>query len=74
VPSGGLEPPHDFLSSSRRPVTALDPVVETLVRPVIRTGCQARDWFCIAAQLVGDDHPRRAELNDEPCHTNGLSL
>lgn len=30
-----LEPPHDFLPHPRRPVAALDPVVEALVGTVI---------------------------------------
>ncbi len=65
--SGGLEAAHDFLSSSRRPVTALDPVVEPFVGPVIGPGCPPCDWLRVAAQLVGDDHPRLAELSDQPC-------
>ena len=32
---GGLEAPHDFLSSACRSMTAFDPVVEPLVGPVI---------------------------------------
>jgi len=44
-----LEPPHDLLSSSRRPVTAFYPVVEAFVGTVIGTWCLMSDRFDLAA-------------------------
>jgi hypothetical protein len=52
---GGLEPAHNFLSSSRRPMTTLDPVVEALVGPVVSVGRLMGNRLDVAAQFVCND-------------------
>ena len=66
--SGRLEPSHDPFSSSCRPMTALDPVVEALVGPVIGAWCLMGNRLDVAAQFVCNDNPWLAELRDQPCH------
>jgi len=63
-----LEPPHDLLSSSRRPVTPFDAVVEPFVSTVIGVRCLMRDRLNVAAQFVCDGDPGLAKLSDQPCH------
>lgn len=50
------------------------PVVQALVRPVVRTGCTIVNWLYVAAQLVGDDDTRVAELSRQPAQEPLCSL
>lgn len=65
---GRLEPAHNFLSSSRRPVTTLNSVVEALMGPVVSVGGLMGNRLDIATQFVCHDDPWLAELRDQPCY------
>jgi hypothetical protein len=58
----GFEAAHDLLPFSRRPVAALDPVVQALVRPVIGLWSKVQDWLDVAAELVGDHNSVNSTL------------
>src|SRR3954452_1611032 len=53
---------HDPLSSSGRLVGILRPIIETLVLPMLDAGHDFTLGRCVAAQLVSDQHTRRAAL------------
>src|SRR5271166_6173388 len=57
-----LEPLHDPLSSSRRLVGILGPVVDAFVLPMLDAGHDLTLGRGVAAQLVGDQHTRRSPL------------
>ena len=56
--SGRFEPLHLPLSSSRRPMRVLRPIVQISALPVLDAGKQLTLSHAIAAQFVGHDHPR----------------
>ena len=60
-----LEPAHDLLPFSGRPVRNFNAVVETLMCTMIGIRRHRPDRNPIAAQLVGDQNPRLAVLLDE---------
>src|SRR6056297_1889512 len=64
---GDLNRPMIFLPPPRRPVAALNSVVEALVGPMIGTRCLAGDRFYVAAQHVFNNDPGMAELSNQPC-------
>ena len=66
--SGRLESAHDFLPSSRRPVTAFNLVVESFVGAMIDARCLMGNRLDVATQLVCGDNPWLAKLRDQPCH------
>ena len=53
--AGGLEPAHNFLSSSRRPVTTLNPVVKALMGLVVCIGGLMGNRLDVAPQFVCHD-------------------
>jgi hypothetical protein len=57
-----LEPLHDSLSSSRRLVRILRPIVEAFMLAVLDAGHDLALGGTVAAQLVGDQHTRRSSL------------
>jgi hypothetical protein len=57
-----LEPLHDALSSPGRLMRILRPVVKAFVLPMLDTGHDLPLSGGVAAQLVGDQHPRRSRL------------
>ncbi len=63
--SGRFEPAHHFLAPSGRPVRALIPVVQTLVRAMIRVRCKLADRLAIAVQPVRHDDQGLAEPGDQ---------
>ncbi len=62
------EPPHGFLSSPRRPVTAFNPVVEAFAGAMTGVRCLMGNRLDAAARFVCDDDPWLAKLRDQPCH------
>ena len=66
--AGGLEPAHNFLSSSRRPVTTLNPVVKALMGPVVCIGGLMGNRLDVAPQFVFHDDPWLTKLRDQPRH------
>ena len=66
--AGGLEPAHNFLSSSRRPVTTLNPVVTALRGLVVCIGGLMGNRLDVAPQFVCHDDPWLTKLRDQPRH------
>jgi hypothetical protein len=55
---GRFEPLHLPLSSPRRPLRVLGPIVQISASSVVDVGKQLAPSDAIASQLVGHDHPR----------------
>ncbi len=60
-----LEPPHEFLSLSGRPMRSFNPVVQSLVHSVIGIRCEIADWLDVTPQFVGNSNPRLTKPVDQ---------
>jgi len=61
-----LEPTHDLLAFPGQTVGVFDPVVQTLVRPMVGVWSDDPDLCDVATKLVRHDHARLAKLPDQP--------